>query len=421
MPTKKRARLSFAARVVVVFVIAVTAVMAQGAASAIKYKVLHRFTNGADGGFPRASMIFDSTGGLYGTTEAGGVYNFGTVFKLTANEDGRWTESVLHSFNGDGKDGVFPVAGLILDHAGDVYGTTTFGGSYGYGTVFQLSPSGDGSWTESVLYSFNNDRQDGYEPWAGLIFDAAGNLYGTTYYGGTGGSGTVFELSRNGDGGWTESVLHSFDAHGVDGYEPAAGLVFDRVGNLYGTTLYGGTNGAGNVFKLTANGDGSWRESVLHTFSETDKEGFWPSASLVFDAAGSLYGTTLGGGRYGPGTIFQLTPEGQGWKEKVLHSFDFRDGVNPSASVVLDQAGNLYTTTLFGGVLSCYHPDGCGVVFRMQPTTKGGWRGNVLHFFWDDPGALPSAGLVLDGQGHLYGTTGGDGVRNWGAVFEITP
>ena len=197
---------------------------------------------------------------------------------------------VLYRFQG--ANGAYPFAGLIFDAAGNLYGTTVQGGASDDGTVFKLAPSQDGSWKESVLHSFNGS--DGRVLYAGLIFDAAGNLYGTTYYGGASDDGTVFKLAPNQDGSWKESVLHSFNKS--DGAGPRAGLIFDAGGNLYGTTIYGGASDHGTVFKLAPNQDGDWTESLLHSFNKSDE---YPYAGLIFDAAGNLYGTTYYGGVFG--------------------------------------------------------------------------------------------------------------------------
>src|ERR1022692_3971273 len=198
-------------------------------------------------------------------------------------------EKVLHNFNNDGTDGAEPYAGLIFDAAGNLYGTTSVGGTSNTGTVFELTPAAGGTWTEKVLHSFNNDGTDGLEPYAGLILDAAGNLYGTTQDGGTAFTGTVFELTPAAGGTWTEKVVYSFANNGTDGTIPKAGVIFDAAGNLYGTTTQGGTHGGGTLFELTPAGGGTWTEQVLHNFGN-GTDGFSPQASLVLDGAGNQIG-----------------------------------------------------------------------------------------------------------------------------------
>ena len=391
-------------------------------------KVLFNF-NGTDGYQPMYGLIFDAAGNLYGTAFGGGdpscgdPNGCGTVFQLTPAPGGGWTETVLHSFKGYPTDGSYPYAGVIFDAAGNLYGTTDWGGTYGGGTVFELTPTAGGGWTEKVLHSFGNGADAAF-PYACLIFDAAGNLYGTTGGGGTYGVGTVFELSPAAGGGWTETVLHSFN--GSDGHGPEAGLIFDAAGKLYGTTAWGGTGtdclntGCGTVFKLTPVAGGGWTETVLHSFSNTD--GALPFAGLIFDAAGNLYGTTQQGGSYGFGTVFELTPTaGGGWTETVLFSFNGnwsgRDGGLPEAGLIFDAAGNLYGTTGAGGTYAY------GTAFELTPTAGGGWTETVLHSFNNNgtDGESPLAGLIFDAAGNLYGTTGGGGTYGLGMVFELTP
>ena len=279
------------------------------AAAQIQEKVLHSFNpGGTDGVDPEVVLIFDAVGNLYSTTYYGGTYGYGTVFELTPAAGGTWTEKVLHNFNDDGTDGYQPVASLIFDAAGNLYGTTEAGGTYSAGTVFELTPAAGGTWTEKVLHNFNSDGTDGFFPSACLVLDAAGNLYGTTLGGGTSNRGTVFELTPTpaAGGTWTEKVLHNFD--GTDGYQPYADLIFDAAGNLYGTTEAGGTYSAGTVFELTPAAGGTWTEQVLHNFKDDGTDGIEPHAGLIFDASGNLYGTTFGGGAYGQGTVFEITP-----------------------------------------------------------------------------------------------------------------
>jgi len=412
--------------------------------AADKLKVLHRFT-GANGSTPLAGLVFDTAGNLYGTTTYGGDLSCsgyggagcGTVFKLSKDPDGTWTESVLHKFSG--ADGVMPEAGLIFDAAGNLYGTTSYGGSSsncvgypGCGTVFKLSPNSNGSWTESVLYSFKGEVgdlfYDGQFPRAGLIFDAAGNLYGTTVLGGdstcgqfAGGCGSVFKLTANSGGSWTESLLYSFN--GSDGQYPSSRLIFDPDGNLYGTTQGGsGTTGYGAVvFKLAPNSDGSWSESVLHAFSGLS-DGEVPLAGLILDATGSLYGTaeqggiqTCAGGYGGCGLVFKLTQKPDGsWKKTALHMFAGKPVGDPASDLIFDAAGNIYGTA-WGRTN--------GAVFKMTPGTDGRWAYSILKVFDGEPGLQPTAPLVLDNAGNLYGTTSACGPEKGcdGVVFEITP
>jgi uncharacterized repeat protein (TIGR03803 family) len=313
------------------------------------YNILHLFTWAKN---PSGNLTFDAAGNLYGTTQNGGSRFFceagcGTVWKLARTPKGTFNVSILHIFTFT--DGWQPFAGMIFDAAGNLYGTTAGGGATvteachdSCGVVFKLAPNPDGTWTESVLHSFTGT--DGDLPDAGLIFDAAGNLYGTTFEGGADRSGVVFKLAPNPDGTWTESVLYSFTG-GVDGGYPAAGLTLDPAGNLYGTTFEGGADRSGVVFKLAPNPDGTWTESVLYSFTG-GADGAYPRG-LIFDAAGNLYGTTEYGGAYGDGVVFKLSPRSSGWSETVLHSF-LGFGQQPFAPVIFDPAGNLYGTTQWG-------------------------------------------------------------------------
>lgn len=233
---------------------------------------------------------------------------------MTPQADGSWTEKVLHKFNPDGKQGRQPFAGLTLDSAGNLYGTTVYGGAYDEGTVFELLPEANGRWTEKVLHSFGRTADDGINPAASLILDAAGNLYGTNSGGGGAacynnefGCGNVFELTPEADGGWTEKVLRKFSIGGRDGFAPYSSLTLDAAGNLFGTTSSGGPYFAGAVFELTPTGSRGWTEKVLHDFGN-GKDGGAPEAGVIFDAAGNLYGTTAGGGVDNYGTVFELMP-----------------------------------------------------------------------------------------------------------------
>jgi len=380
-------------------IVFVLVLVASGSAQAQTFTVLYTFTNTADGEQPDASLFLDAAGNLYGTTQYGGTKGgFGTVFRV--NTKGR--EVVLRSFAGT-PDGEDPYAGLTRDNAGNFYGTTLYGGTQGgFGTVFKLhagkktilhsfagTPDGedprsvlvrdaagnlygttqyggtnggygtvftlDAEGKLTLLYSFAG-TPDGDDPYAGLLRDKAGNLYGTTQYGGiNGGYGTVFKLDPKGK----LSLLHSF-AGTPDGVNPLAGLLMDAAGNLYGTTYYGGANGGfGTVFKLNTKG----KLTLLHSFAGMP-DGQNPYSRLIRDSAGNLYGTTFYGGATGYGSVFKLDTAG---KLTVLHSFkDAPDGAHPIAGLVLDKAGNLYGTTSDGGDLSCGF-SGCGTVFKLNP------------------------------------------------------
>jgi uncharacterized repeat protein (TIGR03803 family) len=389
-------------------------ILAPGAWGAGKYKVLYKFKGGTDGSQPQRGLILDASGNLYSTTQAGGTSGNGTVFKLTKNSDGSWTESVLYSFAG-GTDGATPQAGVTFDASGNLYGTTYSGGAFSAGTVFQLAPNSGGTWTESLLCSFTGGS-GGANPAAGLIFDPSGNLYGATYYGGASGDGVVYKLTPNSDGTWAESVLHTFTG-GKDGGNPEAGnLTFDPAGNLYGTSFYGGASGAGVVYKLTPNLDGTWTESVLHSFTGGE-DGANPVGTLIFGPASRLYGNAQSGG-VGLGNVFKLTLGAKGkWYEHVLYMFQGnQDGAYPVGVVVLDTAGNLYGTTAAG--INTHGGD--GQLYKLAPR-RGLWTKYVPHWFEGPPrdGADSNAPVVFDAAGNLYGTAS-DGWNTGccGVVFE---
>jgi uncharacterized repeat protein (TIGR03803 family) len=296
-------------------------------AAATTETILHSFVSLPYGANPQANLIADASGNFYGTTFSGGRYGStaelgcGTVFKLARDPTGKWKETVLYNFTCD-SDGGNPAGGLILDASGNLYGTTEQGGSFsqepctysGCGVVFKLTPVVKGKWAETVLYSFQG-TDDGYIPVAGLVFDDAGNLFGTTYYGGPGGWGTVFELTPGAKGGWTETTLYSF-TDGADGANPSGSLTLNSSGAVYGTTQYGGdlncpggdrVYGCGTVFQLTKNSDNTWTEAVLYSFTDSD-DGGYPLSNVIFDSEGMLYGTTPSGGAGSGGTVFSLTP-----------------------------------------------------------------------------------------------------------------
>jgi uncharacterized repeat protein (TIGR03803 family) len=330
--------------------------------------VLYNFKAGADDGAnPHATLMADSAGNLYGTTVSGGLDatcrgGCGTVYMLTPDA-GHWEETVLYRFTG-GSDGAVPYPGVTMDSAGNLYGATNSGGAQRAGVIYKLTPSSTGAWTQTVLYTFQG-RPDGSAPYATPILDRTGNLYGTTEGGGAHNLGIVYMLAPQAGGGFTEHVLHTF-AGGADGASPLAGLIFGPHGNLYGTTTLGGSANCGTAYELVPNGAGGWTERILHTFlGVTAQDGENPNG-LTFDAHGNLYGTSTGGGTDNPGTIFKMTRNPSGsWTETVLYNFTAgATGAYPSSNVVLDPAGNIYGTTLWGG------PSGDttgGVAFEFTP------------------------------------------------------
>ena len=385
--------------------------------------VLHNFTGGQDGANPYAGLTVDAGGNLYGTTGSGGI-GWGTVFKLSRRGSG-WIFSQLYRFRGP-EDGYGPWARVVFGPDGSLYGTTTYGGQvncnfpWGCGTIFNLkpptsvSPNIFGGWTKTVLHTFGNP--DGTYPGGDLLFDQAGNIYGTTAEGGLNSYGTVYKLAPS-DGGWTENILYSFTV-GVGGNYPIEGVIFDSVGNLYGTASQGGTYAAGTVFQLTPSGSG-WTENVLYSFRDGN-DGGYPQAGLIFDTAGNLYGTTFMGGTGNGGTAFELTPSDNGWTYTLLYALPGLGQGGPLGPLVMDADGNLYGT-------SYADPDpvnGNGSVFKLTPSV-GGWTYTSLHdFTGGDDGAMPYGNVILDANGNLYGTASAGGAGDpvgFGVVWEITP
>jgi uncharacterized repeat protein (TIGR03803 family) len=384
------------------------------------FSVLHTFTGGEDGASP-LGLTIDGAGNLYGTTGSGGLAGCeqngcGIVFKLSRAGSG-WTLSPLYTFTG-GDDGALPLARVILGRNGTLYGTTGIGGANNTGVVFNLRPPAHvmgrvlNPWTEIVLYQFGAFG-DGNVPDGDLLFDAAGNIYGTTQTGGyecEDGAycGTVYELTPHGSS-WSESILYEFTSEAVA--IPLAGVTFDEAGNLYGTTV----NDAGAVYELKPSGSG-WTENTLHEFGGQG-DGAQPMTGVVFDPSGNFYGTTQAGGSNGGGTVFEFTPSGSGWTESLL--YDLPSGGAPG-NLTRDASGNLYGPACGGGVLDK------GSIFKLTPS-GGGWTETDLYDFTGGAdGWCPVGNVTFDAQGNLYGVTiegGGSGCfgTGCGVVWKLTP
>lgn len=386
-------------------------------------KILYSFANQTDGWGPQGALVMDSAGNLYGTTSFGGAFNNGTVFELQYNQ-GQWTKVVLHSFAGYPRDGSKPLGNLVFDKVGNLYGTTYLGGTGGSGTVFRLTPSAGGNWTESILYSFGAFVGDAALPGGGLFFDGHGNIFGVTQSGGNGpcgvggfsGCGAFFELTHS-SGRWTETVLYSF-AGSPDVAFPSGNLVADSQGNFYGPSLEGGSTNC-------AEGCGTIYELIpsagggwTEQVFYAPEDGFYPVGPLLVDQAGNLYGTsTLSPNFASNGTVFELSPSSSGWTETVIYNFSGApDGNEPESGLVRDRAGNLYGTTYWGGGGRCIAGQGCGTVFVLEKSS-GGWQEH--HMGLNGP-ELPSAGLILDSAGNTYGTSTSGGTDGLGTVFEVS-
>jgi uncharacterized repeat protein (TIGR03803 family) len=386
-------------------------------ASAVTETTLHAFTNGSDGGAPAAGLISDSNGNLYGTAFEGGASGYGTVYKLTHSASG-WTETALYNFDGGTGDGAFPNYDLAFDAAGNLYGMTSSGGIdwtnpvvRGWGTVFELTPSGS-EWTESVIHFFVS----GFRPSSGLVIDKTGDMFGETGGSGMAAGGSIYEM-KNESTGWKFGTLSTFDGTD-DGNYPNGGLILDDAANLYGTTNSGGAVCCGTVFEVKHGANNTWTQSLLYSFAGGTDGGF-PQAPLVSNGPGKLYGTTMTGGDLscgsgGCGVVFELSLSGGIWTETVLHSFtDSPDGNDSQAGMTFDKAGNLFGTTTTGGA------DGYGSVFELMPQSAGEWEETILYSFTNGKdGAYPSNAL-LRGLGNIYSTASGGGQFGWGVVFEL--
>jgi uncharacterized repeat protein (TIGR03803 family) len=402
----KTTPLTALARQALAFVILLSlGVLAAPLAQAQTFSVIHNFTGGTDGALPLSGPLMVD-GNLYGTASTGGSSGAGVVFEMSPAGE----ETVLHEFTG-GSDGMTPEGHLVADKSGNLYGTTYAGGAANAGTVFKVTPAG----VETVLFSFPVSA-DGASPVAGLTFDAAGNLYGTTSLGGASGNGTVFKLSPpTGSGGtWTEEVLYSFGT-GTDGAIPFAGVTLDAVGNLYGTTSAGGTYTYGTVFELSKSGS-SWKETILHEFA-LGSDGGVPYAGLVADSRGNFYGAATEGGeggQSGGGTVFELTKEHGKWKFAVLYELSGW-GISGSYRNLMVVGDTIYAAT---------HCDGANNAGTVYELTRSGntWTYNSLYVFaGGTDGTYSISNLVADSEGNLYGVTLLGGASDYGVAFKVTP
>ena len=395
----------------------VLALVLMPAAQAQTYKKLHDFTGGQDGSTPLSGLTIDGAGNLYGATYYGGSANNGAVFKLVHKGAG-FVFNTLHDFGS--MDATHPYAKVTIGRDSSLFGTTQFGvpgtgcGQSGCGTVFnlRLPPTACKTalcpWKESIAYQFPAGEENGAWPVSALVVDQSGNMFGTTI--GNNLPGLAFQLTPSGSG-WTQNVLFSFDdqSHGI---YPVGDLALDQAGSLYGVTFVGGTQDDGLVFQLVPSGSG-WTENVLYSFDH-NSDGANPGGGLVLDKAGNLYGTTGGNGGWGVGTVFMLSPVGGTWNETILHNFARNE--NPQANLTMDAAGSLYGTTLRGG------KDEAGTIFKLA-SGSGGWTYTVLKEFDGtcNDGCSPFSDVTIGASGNLYGTTSQGGAYGRGVVWEITP
>ena len=422
LPLSRRPlRMTSAAQILVSLVLVWLMVAAAQEIQAQTYTVIHDFTGGQDGAYPFTGLAVNARGSLYGTAYSGGRFDSGSIYSLNASGS-HWIFNPLYSFGGS--DGAGPIARLVVGPDGGLYGSTSAGGGgpctltngyRGCGTIYELRPPAHAqgsalvAWDLSVLYRFSGT--DGAYPQGELTFDQAGNIYGTTVNGGSAGWGTIYSLTPS-TGGWTQELLYQAQDDG-DGQYPWGGVVFDQAGNLYGVFSSGGPHGYGAVYELTPSGSG-WSESTVHAFRFLNDDGAIPQGRLVFDDAGNMYGTTVhnaGGG----GTAFELTNSGGGWSYNFLYSFTGGISLGPYSKLTRDAEGNLYGTTFGDGRY------GFGSVFKM--TRSGGdWSYTSLHdFTGGSDGGNPACGVTMDSQGNLYGTASDGGAYGMGVVFQITP
>jgi uncharacterized repeat protein (TIGR03803 family) len=405
-----------------IIVLAVALVSVSQLPGQAKLKILHNFGSGTDGNVPAGPLSLDAHGNLYGITRGGpGQYGYGVAFQLTPQKKGGWGEKVIQTFAG-GNGGSAPWGGLTLAASGTLYGTLQ-GSSADIGAVFSLS-RGTSGWNYNILYTAGTDRPDG----PGVALDSLGNLYGEIGDG-QNSLGALGELSPGSDA-WNYTQLYNFcPQYCPDGWGPPAPPIWDKSGNLWGATTYGGitqtpcftTEGCGVIYEMTPNGDGTRTYSAIHQFASSSTDGQEPYGGLVMDASGNFYGSTWLGGAYNQGTIFKLSNVDGTWQETILYDFpSCPQGCMVEGTLARDKAGNLYGTAA-GGKNSCAGY-ACGVIFKLAPQSNGTWKYTVLYNFSETSGGLqPFYGVILDSKGNLYGVTSSFGKYNEGTAFELTP
>ena len=377
--------------------------------------VIYSFAGDEDGEYADTDLVRDAAGNLYGTTVQGGNSASGTVWELSPS-NGSWTHSVLYSFSG-GTDGGEPYKGVTLDAQGNLFGTAVTGGSGscegGCGVVYEVSNSG-GTSTQTVIHAFTGG-DDGAGPGAGLTIDSNGDTYGTTPTGGAYGQGTIFRRHQGSGGAWKLKVLHAFTG-GSDGIGGSAGRLVLVGKHLYSTATAGGDNGEGVAFELKQKPSGKWRFTPIYEFKGQPDGGF-PYGGLALDNSGNLFGTTYYGGANGLGAVYRLARKSGVWSEKVLYSFQGgNDGEGSIGNLVIDSGGNLFGTTSDGGSA------GDGVIFELSPAFGTKWKETVAHSFQGPPdGAYAYNGMVADGAGNYFGATTHGGDSDEGAIYEFTP
>ncbi len=372
------------------------------------HTVLYNFSEISGGELPTAGITFDQQGRIYGTAAGTGLENHGEVYRLAREGEG-WIYSPLYSFGSQRhQDGDEPFAGVVFGPDGVLYGTTYEGGTTGHGTVYSLQPPPTAChavtcpWLSTIVYNFTGETDGAYPEFGNLIFDHAGNIYGTTYAGGSFDDGVVFKLTRSG-GGWTESVIWSFTG-GSDGANPFGGVIFDSAGNLYGTTQ-------GAVYELSPTQSG-WTETTLYSF--TDPANGPGASGLIWDGQGDLFGITGGGFEGNNSVVYELTPQNGRWSFSVLQNFGLQN-IGPVAPPTFDSQGNLY------GPIPTYPSNGLGEIFKLTPSGDQWIYSSFYQFTGCEGDAWPVGAVTFDANGNIYGTTQRGGTGCVGTVWEITP